>query len=344
MKLLTNEAISRYSRTDSKNIGKDNFIIRLDAVAEAQIRSTDVEIRIRKDNTMKKRKINKEEEMKKLKKVGGLVARVCQGPVGNRTRLDAIVEVQTRDMDVIEKMKFIAARIKEVADETIELLPEEYRDFNYDMKWDALCDLQYELVSYKHLFEGIGEYLGEARRKIFSADKEQLEPRVHNEFSEIKDAEMFMADMDRMMLVLMMNIDDFENPTEVMDRLLKLVDAALHKIAEFWKKWKKSAVDTEQSIPLMDVLKRIYGSEEKAKAYYPIQERLLPELIAMEYVTYFDADYELYKVIEDRWLLEEKEEDYLHIYYTRYLHGLYRLEYDCFDNNIVPIKKRYYLS
>ena len=67
MKLLTNEAISRYPWTDSKNIGKDNFIIRLDAVAEAQIRSTDVEIRIRKDNTMKKRKINKEEEMKKLK-------------------------------------------------------------------------------------------------------------------------------------------------------------------------------------------------------------------------------------------------------------------------------------
>ena len=70
MKLLTNEAISRYPWTDSKNIGKDNFIIRLDAVAEAQIRSTDVEIRIRKDNTMKKRKINKEEEMKKLKSKG----------------------------------------------------------------------------------------------------------------------------------------------------------------------------------------------------------------------------------------------------------------------------------
>lgn len=336
MKLLTNEAISRYPWTDSKNIGKDNFIIRLDAVAEAQIRSTDVEIRIRKDNTMKRRKINKEEEMKKLEEVRGLVARLCQGPVGNRTRLDAIVEVQTRDMDVIEKMKFIAARIKEATDETIALLPEEYRDFTYDMKWDKLCDLQYELVSSEHLSEGIGKYIFKAKRIIFTDD---IEPRVLNEFTEIKNAELFMADMDRMMLVLMRNINDFENPTEVMDRLLKHVDATLHEIAESWKKWKKSAVDTEQSIPLMAVLERIYGSEEKAKAYYPIQERLLPELIAMEYVTYFRAYSELNKVIENRGLVEEKEEDYLHIYYTWYLNGLYELEYDCFSKDRFPVKR-----
>lgn len=264
-------------------------------------------------------------EDKRLEQICCLAAEALGNTALEGVRMDAIVEAQSQDMDTEEKLDFIVSRIHRAMEEVAAFLPEVHKNCCYESKRYLLWKLQFELAG-----KGLRGELNNAVRKIRSQDEkisEQGKGCYYREFSEMRMTNEFMLSVSIMMTVLVMNEKDFENPSDVMDKLLALADAALSRTAKFWKKWKTIVEDAEKDISLERALRKIYISEDKMKMYYSTHKRLLPEVMAKHCVTDFGA---LVKFQDEVMEAVNPEPDMLELYYGRYLDVLYELEYYAF--------------
>ncbi|WP_456110909.1 hypothetical protein [Roseburia inulinivorans] len=299
-----------------------------------------------------KRKIINQEETRQRERIISLLCRVLGNVVLEKARLDAILEAYSQDRNFAERLELIASRINEAVEGMIILLPEEERKWSYESAEFTLWRLQYDLARQK---SPIGErftlfgkvvtvdMIPSHSKKVF----EQENGFCCKEFNEMKMTNEFMTDIIRMMTVLKMEEKDFGNSPKVMDKLLVLVDAALRKTAKFWEKWKPIAEKAQAAIPLEDTLKGIYISEGKMRVYDNVYRKLLPEVIAKNCVTNFNAFPKFeHEVVE----LINPESTKVVLYYMEYLHTLYALEYDLinysedsFEELVHELYERFYV-
>lgn len=283
-----------------------------------------------------KRKIINQEETRQRERIISLLYRVLGNVVLEKARLDAILEAYSQDRSFAERLELIAARINEAVEGMMILFPEEEGKGNYGYAKFLLWRLQYDLARQKsptgQKFTMFGErdvtvdIIPSHSKKFFK----QENGFCCEEFYEMKMTNEFMTDITRMLAILKLEEKDFENSSEIIDKLLVFEDAALRKTAKFWEKWKPIAEKAQAAIPLEDVLKGIYISEGKMRVYDNVYRKLLPEVIAKECVTDFNAFSKFEDEVVDLINPEPTKEE---LCYMEYLHTLYALEYDMISYN-----------
>lgn len=270
--------------------------------------------------------MKKKNDKAKLNMICELASEVLGETIANGARLDAIVESELLGMDVVERMKFIATKMRAAVKEMEEMLPEEYKTYSSEYRLDVLKNLECALAYSKLQMD-----MYSARSRIYSYDELgnpfelKEEKNYWKEFSEIHYVFCYMQDIKMMMKLLLLM--DFENPSHIMDELLRLVEAVLKKMAEFWKQWKQDAVEVADRIT-------VSGAVRAMGFHYRVQDRMLQEVIALSYVTEFNGTTELWQMGRFANYFEMGKS------YENYQTALYEMEYDCYLSKTTPVEEK----
>lgn len=270
--------------------------------------------------------MEKKNDKAKLKKICELTSEVLGETIANGARLDAIVESELLGMDVVERMKFIATKMRAAVKEMEDMLPEEYKTYSSEFRLDVLKNLECALAC-----SNLQTDMYSTKARIYSYEEVERpfefeeQTNYRKEFQEIHPVFCFMQDIRKMMMILLLG--DFENPSHIMDEILRLVEAIFKRMAEFWRQWKQHAVEVADRITVSDAVREI-------GFHYCVQDRMLQEVIALNYVTEFQGATEMWRTGKDAYGFEMKK------IYDSYLVALYEMEYGCYLNDTIPVEEQ----
>lgn len=224
---------------------------------------------------------NIKKETKKLSDIFLVCVRAYCQKVYSKTMMDTVVEVQNCSLDVMEKLKLIIDRTKDVEETLYPCLAKvslRHEGEVYMEEWMEDTMLRYLVAKaiHPHIQKVQERYKGEQRNDLY----------------EYRNITYLARNIVNMMEVL--THTGSVNRTCVMNKLLEIVDAILEKAADFWQKWSCEVEEVIHNLPMEEFLDNLHK-----EGYYNLDiaaTRMMPEVVATYFLYYHPTDYLLYQL------------------------------------------------